>query len=127
MAIKDNTTGKGGNRGYTMVRSKFVKGKDSYGKVITLARELLIKKNGGKDPGKDVVAAHKEFGAHHSKDPSEQKAEWQTREWNSSQMGRNRDGISALDKIKLKQAEREKPKAKSKTVSEKLNDKRRRA
>ena len=51
-------------RGYHLVRSKFVKGKDHYGKIVTVLREKLLAANGGKDPGPDVVAMHKYPGAH---------------------------------------------------------------
>ena len=103
MTIRDKLTTKGGNRGYSMVRSKYVKGPDGFGKVITLARETLIGRNGGKDPGRDVVAAHKDFGAHHSKDVKDQEATFKSRSWNTSESNMNRDaGISATDKLKLK-------------------------
>lgn len=50
--------------GYRKVRSKYVKGKDGYGKVISELREKLIRENGGKDPGEDTVAMHKYPGTH---------------------------------------------------------------
>ena len=50
--------------GYHMVRSKFLKDKDGYGRVISDLREKLIAANGGKDPGPDVVAMHTFPGAH---------------------------------------------------------------
>lgn len=43
---------------YSKIRSKFIKGPDGYGAVISKARENLIAKNGGKDPGPNVVAHH---------------------------------------------------------------------
>lgn len=82
MTIKDDTTGEGGNRAYSMVRSKFVKGKDGYGRVISLAREKMLAslKARGIDPSKvskDTVAGHMTKsgghadGAQHSKDPDD--------------------------------------------------------
>lgn len=68
MTIKDKKTTAGGNRGYKMVRSKNVKGPDGYGKVITKARENMISKGGGKDPGYNVTANHTTGGAHHEED-----------------------------------------------------------
>jgi hypothetical protein len=59
---RKSETAKG--RGYHLVRSKFVKGKDNYGKIVTSLREKLLAANGGKDPGPDVVAMHKFPGAH---------------------------------------------------------------
>jgi hypothetical protein len=53
--------------GYRKVRSKHTKGKDGYGKVIIEARERLIARNKGKDPGKDTVAAHYSGGPHFEK------------------------------------------------------------
>jgi hypothetical protein len=69
--------------GYYMVRSKFLKGPDGYGRVISKARENLIAKNGGKDPGKDVVAAHLSPGAHLEK--SGGAAKFKTRGENSTE------------------------------------------
>ena len=65
--IRDKFTTEGGNRAYNMVRSKVVKGKDGYGKVVSVAREKLMQRL-GKDPGEDVVAAHKNGGSHFEKD-----------------------------------------------------------
>ncbi len=119
MTIKDKTTGEGGNRGYKMVRSKYLKGPDGHGRVITAAREALIAKNGGKDPGENVVAAHKNFGAHHGDD---QVATWQSRSWNTAESNMNRkDGISATDKLKLKSYNKKKD---AKKLTEKFNDRR---
>lgn len=59
---RKSETAKG--RGYHLMRSKFVKGKDNYGKIVTALREKLIAANDGKDPGPDVVAMHKFPGAH---------------------------------------------------------------
>jgi len=50
--------------GYDMVRSKYVKGPDGYGAVISELREKLLAKSGGKDPGRNVVAMHKYPGEH---------------------------------------------------------------
>ncbi len=77
-------------RGYRMVRSKYLKGPDGYGRVISVARENLIKKNGGKDPGEDVVAAHYEPGAHLEKDGG--KARFKSRGWNTTQANKARAG-----------------------------------
>lgn len=82
MTIRDKTTGEGGNRAYSMVRSKLVKGKDGYGKVISLAREKMLSllKAKGVDPKsvkKDTVAGHMTKdgkhadGAQHSKNPAD--------------------------------------------------------
>lgn len=75
-------------RGYRMVRSKHLKGPDGYGRVISLAREKLIEKNGGKDPGENMVAAHFEPGAHFEKDGG--KARFKTRGWNTGEANRLR-------------------------------------
>lgn len=117
---KYHDTGKGGAEGYRMVRSKYLKGPDGYGKTITQARENLIAADPQhRDPGPDVVAAHVNPGVHQG---SDQAAKWETRQWNSAEMGMRHDGhLSAADKLKLKQYEREKPKAKIKNVTEKLN------
>ena len=53
--------------GYKKVRSKYSKGPDGYGKVMIEARERLIAKNGGKDPGKNTVAGHYDGGPHFEK------------------------------------------------------------
>lgn len=122
MTIKENTTGRGGNVGYKMVRSKFVKGKDGYGKVITAAREQLLKSNGGKDPGPDVVAAHKNFGAHHGDD---QISKWKSRAWNTAESNMHRkDGISATDKMRLKKYKGEQEAKPKKSATEKLDARR---
>jgi hypothetical protein len=56
---KKQTRAKDTSRGiYTKVRSKFVKGKDGYGAVVTLAREKALEANGGKLP-KDSAVHHK--------------------------------------------------------------------
>lgn len=121
MTIKDKTTGAGGNRGYRMVRSKISKGKDGYGKMVTEAREKLMQKL-GYDPGYNVVAAHKNFGAHHGKD---QEAEWQSRSWNTAQSDFNHDGhLSVADKIKLNKYKKDKPKPKAVGITEKFNARR---
>lgn len=65
--IRDKFTTEGGNRAYNMVRSKIVKGKDGFGKVVSVAREKLMRKL-GRDPGEDVVAAHTKSGSHFEKD-----------------------------------------------------------
>lgn len=75
-------------RGYRMVRSKHLKGPDGYGRVISLAREKLIEKNGGKDPGENMVAAHFEPGAHFEKDGG--KARFKTRGWNTGEANKMR-------------------------------------
>jgi hypothetical protein len=69
--------------GYKKVRSKFVKGPDGYGKVISVAREHLISENKGKDPGKDTVARHLKPGAHFEKDGG--KARWGSRGDNTAE------------------------------------------
>jgi hypothetical protein len=65
--IRDKFTTEGGNRAYNMVRSKVVKGKDGYGKVVSVAREKLMERL-GRDPGPDTVAAHEKGGSHFEKD-----------------------------------------------------------
>jgi hypothetical protein len=103
MTIKDKLTTKGGNRSYSMTRSKIaIDPKTGYGKVVTLARETLMRKL-GRDPGPNVVAAHKSFGAHHSHNPEEQQASFKSRAYNTAESNMNRDhGISMSDKIKLR-------------------------
>lgn len=122
MTIKENKTTKGGNIGYRETRSKYVKGPDGYGKVITVARENLIKKL-GYDPGKDVVASHVNPGAHHGAD---QESYWASRGRNTAESNMNRDnGISIKDKIKLRSYKA--PKLESKKVSEIFNERRRKS
>lgn len=53
--------------GYHKVRSKYLKGPDGYGRVISVDRERLLARLKGKDPGKDVVVQHKKPGPHLSK------------------------------------------------------------
>jgi len=103
MTIREDVTTRGGNVGYNMTRSKYVRGKDGYGRVITTAREALIKANGGKDPGPNTVAAHAKFGSHFG-GADDQKAKWASRSWNTSESNMNRGsgGISASDKLRLK-------------------------
>lgn len=67
MAIRDRKTTNGGNRAYKMVRSKVVKGPDGNGKVITAAREKMLRRL-GYDPGYNVTANHTTGGSHHEKD-----------------------------------------------------------
>lgn len=74
--------------GYKRVRSKFLKGPDGYGRVIIEAREKLLEKNGGKDPGRNVVAAHYEPGAHFEKGGG--RARWKTRGENTGESNRLR-------------------------------------
>lgn len=94
MTLKDKTTGEGGNRAYFMVRSKYLKGKDGYGRVISLAREKMLKllKEKGVDLDKvteDMVASHlTENGDHadgsqHSRNPNDHKIMVESREDNS--------------------------------------------
>ena len=101
-----------------MVRSKYVKGPDNYGKVIPLAREILIKKNNGVDPGPKIVAAHKNFGSHFGTDAKDQEADFKSLSWNSAQsnMHRDKDGYTATDKIRMKNYKD--PEKKKKTLKE---------
>lgn len=123
MTIKEDTTGRGGNVGYKMVRSKVVKGPDGHGKMVTAAREALMQKL-GRDPGPNIVAAHKGFGAHHG---SDQAARWETRAYNTAESDYNHDGsISIKDKIALKKYKQAKTKPTPKGITEKLNANRRR-
>jgi hypothetical protein len=80
----------GGSVAYSQVRSKFVKGKDGYGKKISTAREKLIAANGGKDPGKDVVAMHETFGSHKNGDG---KVHWGTRAENTAESNKHRADV----------------------------------
>jgi hypothetical protein len=75
-------------RGYHLVRSKHVKGKDGYGKLVIEAREKLMDANGGKDPGPDVVAAHYKPGAHFEKGGG--KARFLSRGMNTSESNKLR-------------------------------------
>jgi hypothetical protein len=59
---RNSETAKG--KGYKLVRSKHLKGKDGYGRLVQADREAHLDKNGGKDPGKDKVIAHKNPGSH---------------------------------------------------------------
>ena len=68
--IRDKVTTNGGNRAYNMVRSKIVKGKDGYGKVVSAARERMMEKL-GRDPGYNTVAAHDRGGSHFEKNGGE--------------------------------------------------------
>jgi hypothetical protein len=74
--------------GYNKVRSKFLKGPDGYGRVISVAREKLLEKSGGKDPGKDVVARHLKPGAHFEKDGGA--AKWGSRGDNTAESNKFR-------------------------------------
>jgi hypothetical protein len=65
-SIAEHTATAGGGISYREVRSKISRGKDGYGKVVSVAREKMMQKL-GKDPGKDIVAAHKNPGAHREK------------------------------------------------------------
>lgn len=59
---RNSDTAKG--KGYKLVRSKHLKGKDGYGRIVQKDRESYLDKNGGKDPGKDKVIAHDSPGSH---------------------------------------------------------------
>lgn len=85
--IRDKFTTEGGNRAYNMVRSKVVKGKDGYGKVVSVAREKLMQRL-GRDPGEDMVAEHKNGGSHFEKDGGA--ADWGTRADNTADSNRAR-------------------------------------
>lgn len=121
MTIKEKTTGRGGNVAYRMQRSKYIKGPDGHGAVVTAAREALIAANGGKDPGYNVVAAHDSFGSHHGKN---QDARWETRAYNTAESNMHRaGGLSIKDKIKLKSYKE--PQKERTAVSEKIKTKKR--
>lgn len=75
-------------RGYKLVRSKHLKGKDGYGRIMIEAREKLLDANGGKDPGPNVVAAHYKPGAHFEKGGG--KARWMSRGKNTAQSNQAR-------------------------------------
>ncbi len=123
MTIKDKLTTKGGNRAYSMVRSKISHDKKGYGIVVPLGRELAMQKL-GYDPGKNVVFAHGEFGAHHGKSADSQAGEFKSRAWNSAQsnMHRDKDGYTATDKIRMKNYKD--PEKKKKTLKEIVKPKR---
>jgi hypothetical protein len=87
MAIRESTTGRGGNVAYGMVRSKIAKGKDGYGKVVSKAREALMEKL-GKDPGVDTVAMHKRSGSHFEKNGGA--ADWGSRAENTAESNMKR-------------------------------------
>ena len=88
---------------YDKQRSKHVKGKDGYGKVISVAREKLLDKNGGKDPGPDVVAFHVEGGSHKNGKTDDEKAIWAPKGKNTSESNMRRGGrVKAYIKKKLK-------------------------
>ena len=95
MATNRNVTTGSGKGSYYKVRSKILKGKDGYGRVVTQEREKLLEKF-GKDPGPDVVAMHKSFGAH----PSKKIDPWRvgTRAENTAESNVHRKKLS--DKIK---------------------------
>jgi len=88
MAIRDKKASNGGGRAYKMTRSKISKGKDGYGKVVSVAREKLMRRL-GYDPGKNTVAMHKEAGSHHDKDGGKTKG-WGTRGENTAESNRKR-------------------------------------
>lgn len=87
MTIRDDKTSAGGNRAYRMVRSKVAKGKDGYGKVVSVAREKLMEKL-GRDPGVDTVAEHKSNGSHFEKNGGA--AAWGSRADNTADSNRDR-------------------------------------
>lgn len=91
MSVRNKVTTEGGSTAYKMVRSKFTKGKDGYGKVISAAREKLIKKSDGKDPGENTVAMHKKFGSHFEKGGGA--AEWGSRAKNTAESNKHRKSI----------------------------------
>lgn len=76
--------------GYDMVRSKYLKGPDGYGAVISELREKLIAKNGGKDPGVNTVAMHKYPGAHRGKSAKDLMGKFGSRGLNTSDSNRAR-------------------------------------
>ena len=75
---------------YKQVRSKYVKGADGYGKKVTPLREKLIARNGGKDPGYNVVAAHDSPGPHPGDKGKDIKGKFKSRRENSSEAGKLR-------------------------------------
>jgi hypothetical protein len=91
---------------YDKVRSKFVKEKGTnYGAVISVARERLIARNGGKDPGSDMVAFHVEGGSHRNGKSNDEKAIWASKGDNSRESNYRRGGKSKKEiqkKLRLK-------------------------
>jgi len=85
---RNSETAKG--RGYKLVRSKHLKGADGYGRIVQADREAHLDKNGGKDPGKNKVIAHKTAGAH--KTPGDS-AELKTRGENTAESNKLRSSI----------------------------------
>ena len=89
---------------YDKQRSKFLKDpKTGYGRVISVAREKLLEKNGGEDPGPDVVAFHIEGGSHKNGKTEDEKAIWATKGQNTSESNMRRAGrVKEYIKKKLK-------------------------
>jgi hypothetical protein len=85
---EEHTSTGGGGISYAMVRSKVSRGKDGYGKVVSLARERLMQKL-GRDPGVDTVAAHYEPGAHKEADGG--KARFESRGENTAESNTKRE------------------------------------
>lgn len=76
-----------GSNMYHYVRSKIAKGKDGYGKVISVDREKMMKKL-GKDPGPNVVPEHITNGPH--KDPKGAPFKIGTRSSNTADSNKDR-------------------------------------
>lgn len=57
---------------YDKVRSKFVKGPDGYGEVVSKAREMAMERNGGPLP-KGMIAHHVGGGASNNHSDSDEK------------------------------------------------------
>lgn len=90
---------------YDKTRSKFLKDKNGYGRVIAVAREQLLEKNGGKDPGSNVVAFHVEGGPHANGNTNDEKAIWATKGQNTAESNMRRSGKdkkTIMKKLRLK-------------------------
>lgn len=78
---------------YDKVRSKWVKGADGYGAVISVAREKLLDKSHGKAP-EGAVAFHLQGGAHNNHSTADEGAIWSTKGQNTAESNMRRAGES---------------------------------
>ena len=67
MTIKDKVTSEGGNRGYSMVASKWYKNKNGKPAVVTTAREEMMDRL-GRALRSDEIVHHETPGSHSGKD-----------------------------------------------------------
>jgi len=85
---RNSDTAKG--KGYKLIRSKHLKGKDGYGRIVQADREKEMDKSNGKKLGKNKVIAHKSPGSHKSPGDS---YEVKTRGENTAESNRIRDRV----------------------------------